>query len=513
MNADVVVIGSGIAGLSFALRAARLGEVALITKKDRPESNTNYAQGGIAAVTAPDDSFDLHARDTLRTGAGLSHPSAVRAMVEEGPARVRELVELGVQFSVGLGREGGHSRRRIVHADDLTGRELERGLLAAVEREPRVRMLEDHFAVDLLTSGKGGDRRSAGVEVLEAESGKVVPVRARAVLLASGGCGRVYLHTTNPAIATGDGVAMAYRAGAEVANMEFVQFHPTALYPAGEHAFLLSEALRGEGAVLLRADGGELMPVYHPAGSLAPRDVVARAILREMKLRGDRFALLDCTRVPEKTIRERFPNIRRETSARGYDMIREPLPVVPAAHYLCGGVRSDLYGRTSLPGLYAAGEVACTGVHGANRLASNSLLEALVFARRAADRLASEGLPEPAAEVEPACREDLCGEAGGGEALPGSGEELRRLMWEQGGIVRSDAGLEQARERLEGFLPQSRTGGVEEQELRNLIQIGLLIVRSALLRRESRGLHFNTDHPHKDNELYLRDTVLARGDR
>jgi L-aspartate oxidase len=525
IRADVVVVGTGIAGLFFALRMARHGTVAIVTKKERPESSTNYAQGGIAAVFAADDSFDLHVEDTLLAGAGLCHTDAVEVLVREGPARVRELIEIGVRFTrqgdeLSLGLEGGHSRRRIVRAADLTGREVERALLAAVSAEPNIEVFENHVAVDLLLSPDSRrGRRCGGVLVLDHDSDRLMSLAARAVVLATGGCGQVYLHTTNPAIATGDGVAMAYRAGARVVNMEFVQFHPTALYPASEKSFLISEAVRGEGAVLLRRDGSAFMDGYHPLGSLAPRDVVARAIDREMKRHGDPHVLLDCSAIPEPEVRSRFPTILRETAARGIDMLSEPIPVVPAAHYLCGGVLTDLCGRTSLPGLFAAGETACTGVHGANRLASNSLLEALVFAHRAAQVLADElGTPAPDPAAASAAAEHRHGEQLAERVrVVHDRDELRALMWDLVGIVRSDERLAIAGARVRQIAQQNHelwqrsAPDHDLVELRNLLEVAELIIRSAAGRRESRGLHYNVDHPHRDNERFLAPTVVQRG--
>jgi L-aspartate oxidase len=511
---DVLVIGSGIAGLTFALRAAQSGEVLVVTKKERPESNTNYAQGGIAAVFGADDSLDLHCEDTFVAGAGLCHPDAVRVLVEEGPARVRELMALGVRFSrvgeaLSLGREGGHSRRRIVRADDLTGREIERALLAAIAADPRIEVREDHAAIDLILSDDG--RRCAGAWALDAQ-GSLVEIRARATLLATGGCGQVYRHTTNPAIATGDGVAMAHRAGVVVANMEFVQFHPTALFPADARAFLISEAVRGEGAVLRLRDGSPFMDRYHPLGSLAPRDVVARAIDREMKQSGDSHVLLDCSSIEPDQIRARFPNILAETARRGLDLLAEPIPVVPAAHYQCGGVLTDTCGRSSVPGLYAAGETACTGVHGANRLASNSLLEAVVYAHRAARAVRDDRLSAPEGTDPPRGY----GAAPSAEVLARIRSAVQSLMWERAGIIRSDVWLGIALEELDELAAAAAGGGVEEGggadaiEVRNLLGVARLVIHSALLRRESRGLHFNADHPYRDNERFLRDTLIAR---
>lgn len=522
-SADILVVGTGSAGLFFALQAARFARVAIITKKDRPESSTNYAQGGIAAVFDPDDSHRLHAADTFVAGAGLCHPDAVDVLVREGPARIRELMDIGVRFSregdkLSLGREGGHSRRRIVRAKDLTGREVERALLEAVADSPNVELLENHIAVDLITAEdpETGETCCSGALVLAPDEARPYIVEARAVVLATGGCGQVYRHTTNPGIATGDGIAMAYRAGASVANMEFVQFHPTALYPARDRTFLISEAVRGEGAVLRRRDGSAFMEEYHPLASLAPRDVVARAIDGEMKATGDPFVLLDCSPISEEEIRERFPNILRVTGERGIDMLKEPIPVVPAAHYLCGGVLTDTFGRSTLPRLFAIGETSCTGVHGANRLASNSLLEALVFAHRAA-----ETLEESLGRMRPLPRRDSLPEPGTAPVeavlLVHDREEVRSLMWDLVGIVRTNERLALARGRMEEIAVQydrlwrKCKPSPELVELRNLVQTALLIIRSAQGRKESRGLHYNLDYPFRDNERSLRDTVLSRG--
>jgi L-aspartate oxidase len=517
---DLLIIGSGIAGLSLAVEASRFARVAIVTKKNRVESNTNYAQGGIAAVFARDDSPKLHAADTFVAGAGLCRRDAVEVLVREGPARILELIEMGVRFSreggaLSLGREGGHSRRRIVRAEDLTGREVERALLETIAASPNVEVYENHLAVDLLVAEEaGGVRRCCGALVLPPGERVPRPIHARGVILASGGCGQVYLHTTNPGIATGDGIAMAYRAGATVANMEFVQFHPTALHPARERSFLISEAVRGEGAVLRRLDGTAFMDGYHAMGSLAPRDVVARAIDREMKRTGDPYVLLDCSPIEPSEIRARFPNILRVTAERGIDILKEPIPVVPAAHYLCGGVLTDTSGRTTLPGLYAVGETACTGVHGANRLASNSLLEALVFAKRAIASL-EKSLPETPHPPAPAASEPAKPSLEG-VLLVHDREEVRALMWDLVGIVRTEERLALARGRMEEIAAQYEglwrrfAPDPEFIELRNLVQTALLIVRCAQARKESRGLHYLLDHPYRDNERFLRDTLLRQ---
>jgi L-aspartate oxidase len=524
---DILVIGTGIAGLSYALKAARHGRVDVITKKHSAESSTNYAQGGIAAVMDPDDSVALHVRDTLVAGAGLCNLPAVTDLAREGPARVRDLMDWGVAFTrergeLSLGREGGHSRRRIVHAADLTGREIERALLAAAADNRNVELHEDYLAIDLIVEADAntGRPRCRGAFVLDHVANHCIRFDANVVMLASGGSGQTYLHTTNPAIATGDGVAMAYRAGARVANLEFVQFHPTALYPAEGGAFLISEAVRGEGAVLRRPSGEDLMRSVHPLGSLAPRDIVARAIDSALKETGAPHVWLDLAPIPTDTIERRFPGILAECARRCLDIRREPIPVVPAAHYACGGVLTDSIGRTSIAGLFAAGEVACTGVHGANRLASNSLLEAVVYSHRAAGELplelvrarsSGEELPEAAAPQE--WREPSSEER---SAWHCRRDEIRRLMWDDAGIVRSTARLDHAlailselrhgieTDTVRGFLDASLI------ELRNLAEVAWLVVHSARARRESRGLHFNMDFPYRDNERFLRNTLVLR---
>lgn len=510
---DVLVIGSGIAGLTFALKLADHARVTLVTKKRRADSNTNYAQGGIAAVMSPADSFALHIQDTLRAGAGLCHEDAVEELVREGPDRVRELIAWGADFTrsdggLSLGREGGHSRRRIVHTEDLTGREIERALLQAVADHPSIETCEDHLGLDLLVGDRGGHPSCGGAIVFDHREGEVTMIRARQTFLATGGLGRVFAHTTNPEIATGDGVAMAYRAGAPVANLEFVQFHPTALYPAEGQAVLISEAVRGEGAELLTMDGRPVMG-SHPMGALATRDIVAREIDRVLKDSGDPYVLLDLSGIPPDEVRRRFPNILEACAAQGIDVLRDRVPVVPAAHYACGGVLTDRDGRTGLDGLYAAGEVACTGVHGANRLASNSLLEAVVFSHRAAQAVRGEldrPIPDAAAPevgapgmADPAWRQVQT--------------ELRALMWQDCGIVRSDSRLAEAQDLIGDLRDRSRRlwadGPLDPDvaETRNLCDVALLIVRSARSRRESRGLHFNVDHPEPDERLRT-DTVL-----
>jgi len=524
---DCLVIGSGIAGLSFALKVAPLGHVTLMTKKEDSESSTNYAQGGIASVIGSDDSTELHFKDTMKTGGGLCHPEAVDALVSEGPKRIRELIEWGVRFShekgekgkreLSLGREGGHSKRRIVRADDLTGREIERALLTRLMSHSDLELFEDHFVVDLIVDEKSEHgRRCKGAIVYNRNNDEFEAWIAPVTFLATGGAGQIYLHTTNPEIATADGVAMAYRAGAKIANMEFIQFHPTALYPAKGKAFLISEAVRGEGATLLDREGRPFMKKYDDRGDLAPRDIVARAIDRELKLSGRKYLYLYFSPIDPTVIRKRFPNITKECLERGIDILKEPAPVVAAAHYMCGGVRTDIWGRASLEGLLAVGEVACTGVHGANRLASNSLLEAVVFSHRAAT--VAEELMTGVEEIE---IDDLPAARKGGKVrleavvIKHLRDQIRTIMWDCVGIVRSVERLKMARRELSFMLQeideyrQQSKFAVEIEELRNVGQIADLVVRAALIRKESRGLHHNLDYPEKNDAEYRKDTTIV----
>jgi L-aspartate oxidase len=523
IETDYLVIGSGIAGLTFALHAAEHGRVIIATKRAVEESNTQYAQGGIAAVLDPADSFDAHVQDTLTVGEGLCKRDIVELSVREGPSAVRELIErYGARFDLNdgggldLAREGGHSARRVAHAKDTTGREIERALVAAARSHPNITLLADHMAVDLLQLAKyGGPDACFGAYVLDESSGEVRTVVARATIIASGGAGKVYLYTTNPDVASGDGVAMAYRAGAAIGNMEFIQFHPTCLFHPHAKSFLISEALRGEGGVLKLRSGETFMERYHPMKSLAPRDVVARAIDSELKRTGNDYVALDMTHLPPQFLVERFPAIHARCMQFGIDMRTQPIPVVPAAHYSCGGVVTDDKGRTAVRNLYAIGEVAMTGLHGACRLASNSLLEGVVFGRRAAEDVRGLESLRPA-QVAPW----YAGAASPSDeavVITQNWDEVRRLMWNYVGIVRTDKRLERARRRIELIRAEIReyywnfkvTGDL--LELRNLALVAHLIVESARRRQESRGLHFNADYPHKE-ERFARDTLLRRGD-
>jgi L-aspartate oxidase len=524
IETDYLVIGTGIAGLYFALRAAEHGRVALVTKRAPEDANTSWAQGGISAVFAEDDSFEQHVADTLVVGDGLCKRDIVELCVKEAPRHIRALAdELGTEFgrlpdgTFELGREGGHHARRVVHAKDATGREVERSLLAAVRaRAGRITVYDHHMAVDLLSMAKyGGPDACFGAYVLEKKTGEVHTFVARATVLASGGAGKVYLYTTNPDVATGDGVAMAYRAGARVADMEFIQFHPTCLYHPYAKSFLISEACRGEGGILKLRDGTEFMQRYHELKSLAPRDVTARAIDNELKRTGDDCVLLDMTHLPADFVRDRFPNIYQRCLEYGIDITTQPIPVVPAAHYTCGGVLTDAHGRTNVPNLFAIGEVACTGLHGACRLASNSLLEGLVFGQRAADAARDAAAARP-----PFVAPWTSGDATDSDdaiVVAQNWDEIRRLMWSYVGIVRTDKRLERAQRRIELIRDEIRDYywnfkvTSDLLELRNLALVAHLIIESARRRKESRGLHFTLDYPQKD-ERFQRDTVLRRGD-
>jgi L-aspartate oxidase len=531
-RSDFLVIGSGIAGLTFAIEAAAHGSVSVVTKREARASNTFYAQGGIASVWDKRDRFDLHLEDTLRAGDGLCHHDVVEMVVRSGPARIRDLIDRGCHFSreagggagYDLGMEGGHSRRRILHARDCTGREVEESLLQRCREDGNISLFENCIAVDLIIESRmrpdtpAEQDRCWGAYVLDIADSEVRTFLARATLLSTGGAGKVYLYTSNPDIATGDGVAMAYRAGAEVAGMEFYQFHPTCLFHPEAKSFLISEAVRGEGGILRSREGRAFMAEYHERKDLAPRDIVARAIDSEMKKSGDDFVLLDITHRSADFIRDRFPTIHENCLSYGIDITKDPIPVVPAAHYMCGGVVTDTRGRTSLSRLYAAGETAFTGLHGANRLASNSLLEAVVFSHLAVEA-AVEAVKGDAAALPDAAPWDPGGARASTEevVITQNWDALRRLMWNYVGIVRSDKRLERARKQICMLVEEiteyyySVLVTSDLVELRNIASVAELIIESASRRKESRGLHYNVDHPERDDENWKRDIVLRRG--
>ena len=528
---DFVVIGSGIAGLSFALKVANHGSVAVITKRKGADTNTAWAQGGVACVTSDEDSFELHVCDTLEAGAGLCDEATVRTIVMEGPNRIRELMEFGLQFDereisghreLDLGKEGGHSKRRVLHVQDVTGKEIEDTLLRELGWQSHVELFENHMAVDLITAGKLGfatEDRCLGVYVLDEKTGEVETIRSDRIVLATGGCGKVYLYTTNPDIATGDGVAMAWRAGAVIVNMEFIQFHPTCLFHVEVKSFLISEAVRGEGGILRNNRGEDFMKRYDPRGSLASRDIVARAIDAEIKRAGAQCVFLDITHKSPEFIRERFPHIYETCQRFGIDMSKQPIPVVPAAHYQCGGIKTDVNGATSLPGLYAIGEVACTGLHGANRLASNSLLEGLVVAHRAAAAAGEAQRPSHLARKIslPEWQSGNVQDVDELVVIYHNWDEIRRLMWDYVGIVRTDKRLQRASARLRNLQREIREFywnfkvSVDLLELRNLATVAALIVDSALSRQESRGLHYTLDYPEMKDRQFKHETVLSLG--
>ena len=527
---DFVVVGSGISGLSFALRAAEHGTVAIVTKREASTTNTSWAQGGIACVQNEEDSFDQHVADTLDAGAGLCPEDVVRTIVSNGPKAIQELIDWGVEFDkkktpdgdveIALGREGGHTQRRILHHKDTTGREIETKLLAEARENQNIEFFENHFAIDLITTTKlalASPPRCVGIYALNEESGEVITFRSDRVLLCTGGSGRVYLYTTNPDVATGDGVAMAWRAGCEIANMEFIQFHPTCLYHHELKSFLITEAMRGEGAELIDKNGRHFMSEYDPRGSLAPRDIVARAIDREIKKTGGPCVYLDITHKPADFLKGRFPNIYETCLTVDIDITKQPIPVVPAAHYQCGGVRTNVKGATSLPGLWAVGEVACTGLHGANRLASNSLLEGAVVSRLAlADCLEQLPLSESSDELTlPEWESGNVTDVDELVVIYHNWDEIRRLMWDYVSIVRTTKRLQRAATRLHNlqrevqeFYWNFRVTS-ELLELRNLVEMATLIVDSAARRKESRGLHYTLDFPLPD-ESWKVDTILRK---
>ena len=532
ISTDFLVLGSGIAGLSFAIKAADLGTVAIVTKKEKSDSNTNLAQGGIAAVYDKADRFEYHISDTISAGAGLCKREVVTFVVIDGPERIKELLDWGVEFTragkddagmYDLGREGGHSMRRVLHARDLTGQEIERALHEKASLKRNIEIFENHIGIDLILEsavlgGKKGSRQKClGAYILDTERDQVHTFKAKFIILATGGSGKVYLITTNPDIATGDGIAMAYRAGALIANMEFIQFHPTCLYHPEAKSYLISEALRGEGGILRLKDGSTFMEKYHPMKSLAPRDIVAKSIDTELKKSGDEYVLLDMTHKDRNFIISRFPNIYNRCLDFGIDITRDPIPVVPAAHYQCGGVSVNHHGETNIERLFACGEVACTGLHGANRLASNSLLEAVVFAHRSFVRIAEtfSTTKDDPISIPPW---DPRGATESDESIvvAHNWDEVRRSMGNYVGIVRSNKRLERAQRRIDLISSEIdeyyRNFIVTRDliELRNIATVAKLIIRCARIRKESRGLHYNIDYPEKNDALWLKDTVISK---
>ncbi len=548
IKTDFLIIGSGVAGLSFALKVAEFGSVALVTKKWVMDSSTSLAQGGIASVFGKLDTFELHIQDTLASGDGLCNREVVEMVVKNGPDRIRELIKLGAHFNLrkkerlkdespnfdpdfdpdfDLGREGGHSQKRIVHAHDMTGMEIETALVKHVKNHKNITLFENHIAIDLIicsTRMKRGlvttthEDYCCGAYVLDRETNQVKTFCAQVTLLATGGAGKVYLYTSNPDIATGDGIAMSYRAGAAIANLEFVQFHPTCLYHPDAKNFLISEAVRGEGGILIDSAGSPFMEKYDPQKDLACRDVVARAIDTELKKSGDDSVFLDISHKNSEFVKKRFPNLRKRCLTFGIDMTKEPIPVVPAAHYMCGGVATDMFGRTDIHRLYAIGETACTGLHGANRLASNSLIEGLVYAHMAAGQGVKDintfdlkSMPEPSSWDETGTTD-----SDEGIMVSHNWDEIRRFMWNYVGIVRSNKRLARAKRRIENIQNEIREYYWDFKvapdliELRNIATVAELIIKCAMYRKESRGLHYNIEYPYRDDKRWQKDTIVRR---
>ena len=542
---DHLIVGSGLAGLSSALHLAESGRsVAVVTKREIDECNSRLAQGGVACVIDKDDTFEEHVQDTLTAGAGMCDIDAVRAIVKAGPARIEDMIRLGTKFTTkgdlgkasgkddeeefDLGREGGHHKRRVLHAGDITGAELERVVVEAVRNHPNIKVFEFHCAIDLITTKRlevSGPNRCIGLYALNTRTGKILTFLGHSTTLASGGAGKVYLYTSNPDIACGSGIAMAYRAGAKIANMEFIQFHPTILHHPEIRSFLISEALRGEGAVLKcresrNSEPIEFMHKYHPMKSLAPRDIVARAIDSEMKRTGEECVYLDIRHHDEETLKLRFPNIFKKCLEAGINMAHDLIPVVPAAHFVCGGIKTDINGATSIKGLYAAGECACTGLHGANRLASNSLLEAMVVPKFMAEDInehfdsLSKGRPTVAGTLN--WQSGNATDSDEQILIAHNWEEIRRFMWDYVGIYRTNKRLERAQNRIKLIQKEIEKYywdfkiTMDLVELRNIATVAELIIKCALMRHESRGLNYNADYPYKDPELECVDTIIQR---